>query len=63
MSARNNRAGRVRAIALGVSAGRIDLGGTLRATASGRYDAGGTLVPYEGGEAVLRAQAWPTSAS
>ena len=32
-------------------------GGTLRATASGRYDAGGTLVPYEGGEAVLRAQA------
>ena len=29
----------------------------MRATASGRYDAGGTLVPYEGGEAVLRAQA------
>ena len=57
VSARNNRAGRVQAIALGVSAGRIDLGGTLRATASGRYDAGGTLVPYEGGEAVLRAQA------
>ena len=57
VSARNNRAGRVQAIALGDSAGRIDLGGTLRATASGRYDAGGTLVPYEGGEAVLRAQA------
>ena len=57
VSARNNRAGRVQVIALGVSAGRIDLGGTLRATASGRYDAGGTLVPYEGGEAVLRAQA------
>ena len=56
VSAQNNRAGRLQAIALGVDAGRLDLGGSFRGTASGRYDAGGTLVPYESAEAVLRAQ-------
>ncbi|MFD4837394.1 filamentous hemagglutinin family protein [Achromobacter sp. NPDC058515] len=56
VSARNNRAGRLQAIALGAGAGRVDLGGAFRGAASGLYDAGGTLVPYESAEAVLRAQ-------
>jgi hypothetical protein len=37
-------------------AGRADLAGDLQGTASGRYDAGGTLVPYDGGELVVRAR-------
>ncbi|KAG1316519.1 hypothetical protein G6F62_013435 [Rhizopus arrhizus] len=46
----------MQAIALGAEAGRVDLRGAFRGTASGRYDAGGTRVAYESAEAVLRAQ-------
>ena len=56
VSAQNNRAGRIQAIALGADAGRVDLRGAFRGTASGLYDAGGTRVAYESAEAVLRAQ-------
>ncbi len=37
-------------------AGRADLAGVLQGAATGRYDAGGTLVPYDGGELVVRAR-------
>ena len=53
VSARNNRAGRMTVTAM---AGRADLAGDLQGAASGRYDAGGTLVPYDGGELVVRAR-------
>ncbi len=56
ISAVNQRAGTVEAVALGADAGRIDLAGELRGSASGRYDAGGTLVPYGAGELTVRAQ-------
>jgi len=56
ISAVNQRAGTIEAVALGADAGRIDLAGELRGTASGRYDAGGTLVPYGAGELTVRAQ-------
>ncbi len=56
VSAVHNRAGRIQAIALGEGAGRLDLAGSFRGTASGLYDAGGTRVAYESAEAVLRAQ-------
>ncbi len=56
LSARNNNAGLLSAIALEEQAGRVDLRGTLRAGASGHYDAGGTLVPYRAGGVDIRAQ-------
>ncbi|MGQ2995711.1 filamentous haemagglutinin family protein [Variovorax sp.] len=62
LSARNNNAGLLSAIALAEQsggsddAGRVDLRGTLRAGASGHYDAGGTLVPYRAGGVDIRAQ-------
>ena len=56
VSAVEQRAGTVEATALGAAAGRIELAGELRGTASGRYDAGGTLVPYGAGEFTVRAQ-------
>ncbi|WP_082321725.1 filamentous haemagglutinin family protein [Variovorax paradoxus] len=56
LSARNNNAGLLSAIALDEDAGRVDLRGTLRAGASGHYDAGGALVPYRAGGVDIRAQ-------
>lgn len=53
VSARNNRGGRLTVTAM---AGRADLAGVLQGAATGRYDAGGTLVPYDGGELVVRAR-------
>ncbi|KAG1084846.1 hypothetical protein G6F40_014367 [Rhizopus arrhizus] len=55
-SAANNRAGRITANALGENAGRIDLAGTLRGSASGRQATGGSTVPYDSGALLLRAQ-------
>ncbi|KAG1251255.1 hypothetical protein G6F65_018430 [Rhizopus arrhizus] len=49
VSASNNRAGRITANALGENAGRIDLAGTLRGSASGRQATGGSTVPYDSG--------------
>ncbi|KAF1047990.1 MAG: Heme/hemopexin-binding protein [Herbaspirillum frisingense] len=51
LSATNNNAGQLSAIAL---AGAVDLQGMLRGSASGRYDAGGTLVPYRAGSVDVR---------
>ncbi|WP_447774140.1 filamentous haemagglutinin family protein [Variovorax boronicumulans] len=56
LSARNNQAGRLSAIALDDAAGLIDLQGRILGGASGRYNAGGTLVPYLAGGIELRAQ-------
>jgi filamentous hemagglutinin family protein len=56
LSARNNRAGTLKALALGEQAGVVDLQGTVRGTSSGHYDAGGTLVPYLAGGVEIRAQ-------
>ncbi|MNJ94560.1 Heme/hemopexin-binding protein precursor [compost metagenome] len=56
LSAERNRAGTLQAVALGDTAGHIDLAGTIRGTSSGWYDAGGTLVPYDAAEISLRAQ-------
>ncbi|MBB1599038.1 filamentous hemagglutinin family protein [Variovorax sp. UMC13] len=56
LSARNNRAGTLKVVALGAQAGVVDLQGTLRGTGSGHYDAGGTRVPYLAGGVEIRAQ-------
>ncbi|KHK52954.1 hypothetical protein PI87_19165 [Ralstonia sp. A12] len=56
VSAQNNRAGSVSVTALDAAAGRVDLAGTIRGTASGRYDAGGTNVPWQAGSVDVRAQ-------
>ncbi|MFC7286815.1 filamentous hemagglutinin family protein [Herminiimonas glaciei] len=56
LSAQNNRGGTLKAVALGDSAGHIDLAGTILGGSSGWYDAGGTLVPYDAAEITLRAQ-------
>ncbi|MBR1220900.1 filamentous hemagglutinin family protein [Bradyrhizobium sp. U87765 SZCCT0131] len=56
LSARNNNAGSLTAIALDAAAGLVDLQGAIIGTTSGRYDAGGTLVPYRAGSATVRAQ-------
>ncbi|UPF02030.1 filamentous hemagglutinin family protein [Pseudomonas mosselii] len=56
LSARNNRAGRLSAIALGEQGGGIELLGRILGAASGQYDAAGTLVPYAGGAVDIRAR-------
>ncbi|WP_442857421.1 filamentous haemagglutinin family protein [Bordetella genomosp. 13] len=56
LSAENNNAGRLTAIALGEAAGSVDLQGAIDGTASGYYDAGGTYVPYLAGAVDIRAQ-------
>ncbi|WP_175626465.1 MULTISPECIES: filamentous haemagglutinin family protein [Oxalobacteraceae] len=56
LSAQRNRGGTLKAVALGDSAGHIDLAGTILGSSSGWYDAGGTLVPYDAAEITLRAQ-------
>ncbi|WP_159070556.1 hypothetical protein, partial [Achromobacter xylosoxidans] len=43
--------------ALGATAGRVNLAGSILGGASGQYDAGGTRVPYDGAEITVRAQA------
>jgi filamentous hemagglutinin family protein len=56
LSAQNNRAGTLKALALGEQAGVVDLQGAIHGASSGRYDAGGTLVPYLAGGVEIRAQ-------
>ncbi len=56
LSAQNNRAGIVNVVALGETAGMVDLRGGINAGASGYYDAGGTYVPYGFGEIDIRGQ-------
>ncbi|SIR87507.1 filamentous hemagglutinin family N-terminal domain-containing protein [Janthinobacterium sp. TND4EL3] len=56
VSAENNRAGSLKAVALDGEAGMVDLQGKLLGGASGSYDAGGTVVPYKKGSVDVRAQ-------
>jgi filamentous hemagglutinin family protein len=56
LSARNNRAGTLKAYALGEQAGVVDLQGRIRGGSSGHYEAGGTRVPYLAGGVEIRAQ-------
>lgn len=56
LSAKNNQAGNLSAIALADAAGTIDLQGEILGSSSGYYDAGGTLVPYKSGGVDIRAQ-------
>lgn len=56
LSASNNRAGRLSAIALGERGGRVELLGQNLGAASGYYNAGGTLVPYAQGAVDIRAR-------
>ncbi|WP_332763281.1 filamentous hemagglutinin family protein [Pseudomonas koreensis] len=56
LSAKNNQAGHLSAIALADVAGTVDLQGQVLGGSSGYYDAGGTLVPYKAGGVEIRAQ-------
>ena len=56
LSARNNRAGQLSAVALGSAAGMVDLQGSILGSSSGYYDAGGTYMPYLGGGVEIQAQ-------
>ncbi|MGR4043326.1 filamentous haemagglutinin family protein [Pseudomonas sp. 910_21] len=56
LSASNNQAGKLRAVALDGAAGTVDLAGKILGSSSGTYDAGGTRVPYLGGAVEIQAQ-------
>ncbi|MCU7248031.1 filamentous hemagglutinin family protein [Pseudomonas koreensis] len=56
LSAQNNQAGNLSAVALAADAGTVDLQGAILGASSGYYDAGGTLVPYKAGGVEIRAQ-------
>ncbi|MBS9737773.1 filamentous hemagglutinin family protein [Pseudomonas aeruginosa] len=56
LSASNNQAGSLTAVALDSAAGVVYLQGQILAASSGEYDAGGTLVPYAAGSVEIRAQ-------
>jgi filamentous hemagglutinin family protein len=56
LSAENNRAGSLKAVALDGGAGMVELQGKILGGASGSYDAGGTVVPYKKGSVDVRAQ-------
>ncbi|MFW9078662.1 filamentous hemagglutinin family protein [Pseudomonas sp. P2757] len=56
LSARNNQAGNLSAVALAADAGMVDLQGEIFGASSGYYDAGGTLVPYKSAGVDIRAQ-------
>ncbi|WP_422086133.1 filamentous haemagglutinin family protein [Variovorax sp.] len=56
ISAQNNRAGTLKAMALDDAAGVVDLQGRILGASSDRYDAGGTLVPFLAGSVEVRAR-------
>ncbi|MHC8327167.1 filamentous haemagglutinin family protein [Pseudomonas sp. LB1P83] len=56
LSARNNRAGQLSAVALDPAAGVVDLQGSILGSSSGFFDAGGTSMPYQAGEVEIQAQ-------
>lgn len=56
LSARNNQAGRLSAVALDESAGIVDLQGRILGSSTGEYDAGGTAMPYLAGGVEIQAQ-------
>ena len=56
LSAQNNQAGNLSAVALASDAGMVDLQGQILGASSGHYDAGGTWVPYKSAGVDIRAQ-------
>ncbi|WP_369646612.1 filamentous haemagglutinin family protein [Variovorax sp. V118] len=56
ISAQNNRAGTLKAMALDDAAGAVDLQGRILGANSGHYDAGGTRVPFAAGSVDVRAR-------
>ncbi|WLH03630.1 filamentous hemagglutinin family protein [Pseudomonas beijingensis] len=56
LSARNNQAGRLSAVALDEAAGIVDLQGRILGNSTGEYDAGGTAMPYLAGGVEIQAQ-------
>ncbi|MFS1286441.1 filamentous hemagglutinin family protein [Pseudomonas piscis] len=56
LSAQNNQAGKLRAVAQDSGAGLVDLAGKILGASSGSYDAGGTRMPYLGGAVEIQAQ-------
>ncbi|WP_390343189.1 hypothetical protein ACFJIS_22235 [Variovorax boronicumulans] len=56
ISAQNNRAGTLKAMALDDAAGTVDLQGRILGASSGHYDAGGTRVPFAAGSVDVRAR-------
>ncbi|CAB3926921.1 hypothetical protein LMG3481_05973 [Achromobacter deleyi] len=56
LSAVENNAGSLRAVALAAADGQVALLGRIVGSASGHYDAGGTAVPYRAGSVDVRAQ-------
>jgi len=56
ISAQNNRAGTLKAMALDDAAGAVDLQGRILGASSGHYDAGGTRVPFAAGSVDVRAR-------
>ncbi|MGC5703345.1 filamentous hemagglutinin family protein [Pseudomonas sp. NFXW11] len=56
LSANNNQAGKLRAVAVDGNAGLVELAGKILGASSGYYDAGGTRVPYLGGAVEIQAQ-------
>ncbi|PLC07245.1 hemagglutinin [Variovorax sp. RO1] len=56
ISAQNNRAGTLKALALDDAAGTVDLQGRILGASSGHYDAGGTRVPFQAGSVDVRAR-------
>lgn len=56
LSAVNNQAGNLSAVALAAGAGVVDLQGAILGSSSGYYDAGGTWVPYKAGGVDIRAR-------
>ncbi|MBD9463802.1 filamentous hemagglutinin family protein [Pseudomonas sp. Pdm06] len=63
LSARNNQAGRLSAVALDEAAGLVDLQGQILGSSSGEYDAGGTTMPYQAGGVEIQAQRLGASGS
>lgn len=56
LSAQNNQAGNLTAVALASDAGMVDLQGQILGASSGHYDAGGTWVPYKAAGVDIRAR-------
>ncbi|MGX1175296.1 filamentous hemagglutinin family protein [Pseudomonas sp. R151218B TE3479] len=56
VSARNNQAGRLSAVAVDGAAGVVDLQGRILGSSTGGYDAGGTAMPYLAGGVEIQAQ-------
>jgi filamentous hemagglutinin family protein len=56
LSALNNRGGRLTVDAMDAQAGHVNLAGDVLASASGATQAGGNIVPWDGGELVVRAR-------